>query len=186
MNQPESQPLAHLLGLPLHHSALLRKLRSWGVDTPEKLIALAAQRGCHHYQTGLMAPPVPLQCCSNEELAIALLSPNNPYHPRLIRAGAQLLSGPDIRPERLVHEALKERSGEVLWYVVRAAQRVEAQNPAWRELAELIRRHCKRLRPVKAGILPTEGRFCIETGFLARKHRQHIQHQWLRPTRTGS
>jgi hypothetical protein len=47
MNEPESQPLAHLLGLPLHHSAVLRKLRSWGVDSPEKLIALAAQRGCH-------------------------------------------------------------------------------------------------------------------------------------------
>jgi hypothetical protein len=53
-------------------------------------------------------------------------------HPRLIRAGAQLLSGPGIRPERLVHEALKERCGEVLWHVVRAAQRFEPKNPTWR------------------------------------------------------
>jgi len=186
MTEPESQPLAHLLGLPLHHSALLRKLRAWGVDTPEKLIVLAAQRGCHHYQTGLRAPAIPIQCCSNEELAVALLSPNNPYHPRLIRAGAQLLSGPDIRPERLVHEALKERCAPVLWHIVKAAQRVEAENPTWRHLAELIARRFKRLKPVKAGVLPTEGRFCVETGFLARKRRQCIHHQWLRPTRTGS
>ena len=186
MNEPESQPLAHLLGLPVHQSAVLRKLRSWGVDTPEKLIALAAQRGCHHYQTGLTAPAVPTQCCSNEELAVALLSPNNPYHPRLIRAGAQLLSGPDIRPERLVHEALKERCGEVLWHIVKAAQRVEAENPTWPHLAALMARRFKRLKPVKAGLLPTEGRFCAATGFLARKRTQHIHQQWLRPTRTAS
>jgi hypothetical protein len=186
MNEPERPPLAHLLGLPSHQSALLRKLRAFGIDSPEKLIALAAQRGCYHYQTGLTVPPVPTHLCSNEELAVALLSPNNPYHPRLIRAGAQLLSGPDIRPERLVHEALKERCGEVLWHVVRAAQRVEPANPTWRHLAGLIADHFRRLKPVKAGILPADGRFCVETGFIARHPANHIQRRWLRPTRTES
>ena len=186
MNEPQRRPLARLLGLPSHHSALLRKLRAFGIDTPEKLIALAAQRGCHHYQTGLTVPPVPTDLCSNEELAVALLSPNHPYHPRLIRAGAQLLSGPDIRPERLVHEALKERCGEALWHIVRAALRVEPENPAWRYLAGLIAGRFKRLKPVKAGILPAEGRFCVETGFIGRRPANRIQRRWLRPTRTAS
>jgi hypothetical protein len=34
--------------------------------------------------------------------------------------------------------------------------------------------------------LPADGRFCVETGFMARKQTQQIHHQWLRPTRTGS
>jgi hypothetical protein len=186
MNEPQPLPLARLLGLPVHQSAVLRKLHSLGIDAPEKLIALAAQRGCHHYQTGLTVPPVPAHLCSNEELAAALLSPNNPYHPRLIRAGAQLLSGSDIRPERLVHEALKERCGEALWHVVRAARRVEPENPTWTRLAELIAGRFKRLKPVRAGILPADGRFCVETGFIGRRPVNRIQRRWLRPTRTAS
>ena len=79
----------------------------------------------------------------------------------MIRAGAQLLSGPDICPERLVHEAVKERCGEVLWHIVQAAQRVEAENPAWPHLAALIAHRFKRLKPVKTGVLPAEGRFCV-------------------------
>jgi hypothetical protein len=186
MNELQRPPLARLLGLPVHQSALLQKLRSFGIDAPEKLIAVAAQRGCDHYQTDLTVPPVPTCLCSDEELAVALLSPNNPYHPRLIRAGAQLLSGPDIRPERLVHEALKERCGEVLWHVVQAARRVEPENPTWTRLAGLIAGRFKRLKPVRAGILPADGRFCVETGFIGRRPANRIQRRWLRPTRTES
>jgi len=186
MNYSESRRLADLLGIPLHRSCLLRKLRSYGVGTPEKLIALAAQRGCYHYQTGMVVHHVPTQLCSNEELAIALLSPNNLYNLRLVRAGAQLLSGEHIGLERLVREAVKERCGEVLLHVVVAGQRLEPQNPTWNKLSELISESFKRLKPVKPGILPADGRFCVETGFIGRRRTKRINHRWLRPIRTES
>jgi hypothetical protein len=186
MNYPQSQRLADLLGIPLHKSCLLRKLRSYGVDTPEKLIALAAQRGCYHYQTAMMVHQVPKQLCGNEELAVALLSPNNFYNPRLVRAGAQLLSGADIGFERLVREAVKERCGEVLLHVVMAGQRLEPQNPSWNKLSELISKAFKRLRHVEPGVLPADGRFCAETGFIGRKRTKQVIQRWLRPMRTES
>jgi len=85
-----------------------------------------------------------------------------------------------------VHEAIKERCGEVLWHVMRAAQRVEPENPTWRRLAELMTDHFKRLKPVKAGILPDDRRFCVETGFIGQHPASRIQRRWLRPTRTES
>ncbi|HEY0793941.1 MAG TPA: hypothetical protein VGD78_22960 [Chthoniobacterales bacterium] len=186
MKGPESRRLADLLGIPVHRSWLLRKLRFDGVDTPETLIALAVQRGCYHYQTNVMAPAVSIRRCSNEALAAALLSPNNLYNPRLIRAGAMLLSGTAINPERLVLEALRERCGEVLLHVVKAAQRVDSQSPRWNKLFELIAHRFRRLKPVNPGILPSDGRFCVETGFIGRKKAKQVHLTWLRPIRTES
>lgn len=186
MTSQQTPTLAELLGIPPHRSFLLRKLRLLGVDAPEKLIALAIQRGCYHYENGLRVPYVPESRLSNEQLAVALLSPNNPYHSRLVRAGAQLLSGDEVDLDVLVNEAVKERSGEVLLHVAKAGRTSEPDNPKWDWLIQLLLGRHRRLNEVKPGVLPSDSRFCIESGFAGRKRLPHINRTWLRPIRARS
>ena len=71
-------------------------------------------------------------------------------------------------------------------HVVKAAQRVEPHCPPWNKLSELIAELFKRLKPVNPGILPADGRFCVETWFIGRKKAQQVHLTWLRPIRTES
>jgi len=186
MSYHDKPRLAELLGMPVHRSLLLRKIRSYGADTPEKLVSLAVQRGCYHYENDIKMPFVPKTVLSDEQLAVALISPNNPFHPHLVRAGAQLLSGDDVNIKMLVSEAVKERAGEVLLHIAKAGQRSEPDNPKWSQLIQLILQACRHLNQVKPGILPSDSRFRIETGFGDRKKLPRINKTWLRPIRTGS
>ena len=55
------------------------------------------------------AQPPPRAAFSDEELAIALLSPCLPYNLRAVRAGAQMLGSRSNQPRRLALLACKER-----------------------------------------------------------------------------
>lgn len=80
-----------------------RMYRPYGVwiRTTEELVALAVQRGCIQYQNGIEVPFVPEEELPNEKLVALLLSGSQSYNPRLIRAGAQLLSDPCNQSENV-------------------------------------------------------------------------------------
>jgi hypothetical protein len=176
---PESVTLARCLGDPTHRSLQQRKLEHRGIRTSEELVALAVQRGCIHYQNGIQVPVVPEDELPNENLAALLLSPSQPYNPRLIRAGAQLISDPGIDLKILVFEAAKERSLLPLAYIARCGQKVEPDNPFWNRLLREIEANPRNRKPVAPGLLPHPSRFTLQMGY--RPGRKCASTIWLRP-----
>jgi hypothetical protein len=177
---PESVTLARCLGGPTHRSLQQRKLEHRGIRTSEELVALAVQRGCIHYQNGIQVPVVPEDELPNENLAALLLSPSQPYNPRLIRAGAQLISDPGIDLKILVFEAAKERALLPLAYIARCGQKVEPDNPFWNRLLQEIEANPRNRKPVAPGLLPHPSRFTLQMGY--RPGRKCASTIWLRPT----
>ena len=124
--------LARRLSTPAHHSLLLRKASRLGLHGAPALISLAVARGCLHYQGGLepvpSAPP-PRTAFSDEELAIALLSPCLPYSPRAIRVGAQMLGSRGNQPRQLALLARRERAEAVVRHLATTGQQTEPHEP---------------------------------------------------------
>ena len=91
----EGRMLAAKLGTTTHLSPL-RKAQRLGLDAAG-LERLALQRGCDYYHSGEPIPPASVSPgqFTNEELAIALLHPVLPYHPRTLRLGAAIREEPD-------------------------------------------------------------------------------------------
>ena len=159
--------LAARLGTTEHISLLLRKAKALGLHGPAELIGLAVARGCRHYRDGPEAPPdrpVSETCFSNEELALALLSPCLPYNPRCIRVGAQMLGGPDNRPRRLAFLARRERAEAVLRHIAAAGRQTEPQHAFWRELLEALPAVSPTCREPSAGVMPHAGRYRAQAG----------------------
>lgn len=176
---PETVSLARCLGQPTHRSLRRRKLERRGIRTTEELIALAVQRGCTHYQNGIQVPIVPESELPNEALASLLLSVSQPYNPRLIRAGAQLISDPAIRLKKLLFEAAKERALPTLAYIARCGQKTEPDNPFWNRLIREIEANPRNRKPVPPGLLPHPSRFTLQMGYRSRRKCAFIV--WLRP-----
>ena len=158
--------LARKLGIPEQHSLLLRKASRIGLHDASELIALAIARGCQHYRGGPeVVPTKPLSraAFSDEELAIALLSPCLPYHPRAVRVGAQMLSGHGNQPRRLALLARKERSENVVRHIAAAGLSTEPHEPFWNELLAALPPASPFRSAPPAGVLPHSSRFRAET-----------------------
>ena len=179
--------LAEKLGIPTYHSLLLRKARKMGLPDASALIGLAVMRGCRHYQGGpetVPAEPLSFAAFSDEELAIALLSPCLPYTPRALRVGAQMLSTRSNRPQRLALLAREERAENVVRHIATAGQQTEPQEPFWRELLATLPPTSALGAATRTGVLPHPSRFRMETGRTDPSDpvtRGGAQTTWLRP-----
>jgi hypothetical protein len=106
----KTPPLAEKLGVTPHPSPLLQKAQDLGLSGAASLEGLAVARGCWHYRQAEI--PALTEAgesqFSNEELAIALLSPSHPYSPRAIRVGAAMLGAEFlIRHDRMTPAPLE-------------------------------------------------------------------------------
>ncbi|MBE7157838.1 MAG: hypothetical protein INR62_05300 [Rhodospirillales bacterium] len=158
--------LAKRLSAPAHHSLLLRKASRSGLHGVPALIGLAVARGCLHYQGG--SEPVPSAppsrtAFSDEELAIALLSPCLPYSPRAVRVGAQMLGSRGNQPRRLALLARRERAEAVVRYLAAAGQQSEPHELFWQELLAALPAASLRFS-IPPGVLPHPSRFRSEAG----------------------
>jgi hypothetical protein len=188
----EVPTLAKKLGIPEHYSLLLRKARGLGLHSASELIALGVQRGCRHYGGGpeaLSAAAPSRESFSDEELAIALLSPCLPYSPRAVRVGAQMLGSSHNQPRRLGLLARKERAEEVVRYIASSGQQTEPYEPFWTELLASLP-PAPMFRPMPpAGVLPHPSRFRSETGVTDPSNpvtRGGPSVTWLRPSKRGA
>lgn len=164
--------LAEKLCVPEHYSLLLRKACEAGLPGATALVGLAVARGCRHYQGGpepLPAFPVSRAVFSDEELAIALLSPCLPYSPRALRVGAQMLSSRRNQPQLLALLARRERAENVVRHIAVAGQQTEPQEVFWQELLAALSVTPSPLRStVPDGVLPHPSRFRLEAGLVHR------------------
>jgi hypothetical protein len=170
--------LARKLGKPTHVSPLLKKLERAGIANTKEMAATAIARGCHHYAGCLPTVPVPArnsQTISDEELAIALLCPSNPYDPMLVRIGSQLLSKQTCNPEKLIALAKRERCEAILKYIAQAGKETEPDSSTWEYLIARL----PQSREPKKGILPHKSRFRRETG-ITNPQKPTLKAQWLR------
>ena len=180
----EKGTLAAHLGVPCHVSPLLAKMRRLGFPTSRAFAALAVARGCHHY-AAFADPDIAVNTVksaeiSDEELAIALLSPANPYDPMLIRIGSQMLSGPKCDPSKLVRLAIQERCTSILKGIAECGKVTEPHEPLWARILERL----PICQSIPSGVLPHPSRFRIETGILHPKRHDDVRVRWLRPTLT--
>jgi hypothetical protein len=180
IKMPETT-LARKLGLAPHLSLLRNKAARLGVEDPEDWIALAVQRGCHHYTNHRRAKPIPTEAFSNEELSALLLSGANFYRPFLIRVAAQLLSDPAIGAKELVRLCQMENALSALAWIAQAGGNTEPGNTFWTELRTEIRKQSRRELVLPTSVFPHPSRFRVETGFQRFSKNKTIQKQWLRP-----
>ena len=180
--------LARKLGSPTHHSLLLRKAMRVGLHGVSELIGLAIARGCQHYHGGFEAVPrAPLsrEVFSDEELAIALLSPCLTYSPRAVRVGAQMLGSHGNKPQRLALLARRERSENVVRHIATAGRSTEPNESFWNELLAALPPALPSRSVLPAGVLPHPSRFRAETGHTDPSDPSTHggpRMTWLRPT----
>lgn len=179
--------LAERLGTTAHLSALLMKARRLGLTTPADLERLAVVRGLRYYDShgdslkGERSPsPVPERDIdrefSNEELAVALLSPSAPYSLQRLRMGAAMLAAEGNRPESIASLALRERCETVVRHIASCGHEVEPENPFWDKLLRLL--PAGHLVPLPDA-LPHLTRFVAMTG-ITRNGIGNLK-QWIRP-----
>jgi hypothetical protein len=154
--------LAEKLGMTLHASPLLQKAKRFGLHSPELLESLAVARGCWHYRSPdlIRAPEIPESDFSNEELAIALLSPCLSYSPHTIRVGAAMLGATGNDLAVLARLAVAEGCVAPVRYIAGAALRFEPDNPFWQQLLDSL----PEAPPVRDGVMPHPTRFVSMTG----------------------
>jgi hypothetical protein len=167
--------LARKLGMTEHISPLHIKTQHMGLG-PQELQTLAVQRGCIHYSRGdEPKPPLATESeLTNEELAVALLSPCLPYEPHSIRLGTAMLSAPGNDPTRLAHIARTEHCEIPMRYIAESGIRFEPENVFWHTLLSLLPASVP-----PAGVLPHPTRFVAMTGFTRKG--PGIVTEWQRP-----
>jgi len=168
---------ADKLGTATHESTLLQKVRRLGFQTPEWLENIAVARGCWHYRSPdfVSAPVVSELEFSNEELAVALLSPSLPYSPHTIRIGAAMLGATGNGVATLVRLATAEGCVAPVRYIAEAALRYEPENPFWRQLLNLL----PTSPPIKEGVMPHPTRFVSMAGM--NRSGLRLTTVWIRP-----
>jgi hypothetical protein len=185
-----SETMAHRLGTTPHLSPLLMKARRLGLAVPEDLERLAVQRGLRYYggpgdsdafrdhkvDYGAGKAGNPAKHFSNEELALALLSPALVYSQHRVRLGAAMLSAKGNSPEKLARLARMERCERAVHYIAKCGQRVEPGNRFWSDLLD----HFPSVIEVDAYILPHITRFVAMTGITRRGVETLMQ--WIRPS----
>lgn len=155
--------LAEKIGMSAPSSVLLKKAARLGLSDPAALEGLAVARGCWHYRQPEMPDPpsVDESQFSNEELAIMLLSPIQPYSPHTIRLGAAMLGAAGNRVERLFNLSKAEGCEMVVRYIAKAGLQFEPGNPLWHDLLDKL----PETREPEDGVLPHPTRFVSMTGF---------------------
>jgi hypothetical protein len=113
---------------------------------------------------------------TNEELAIALLSPSAPYSQQRLRMGAAMMAADGNSPESLARLALRERCGTVVRHIAKCGHDVEPDNPFWKCLLERVPAESTTYR---TDALPHPTRFVAMTG-LTRNGAGNFK-QWIRP-----
>lgn len=180
--QPHQPTLAEKLGTTRHVSPLLLKLKNHGLTTPKEIAAAAIDRGCSHYAPFAEGLHKEAPNISDEELAIALLSPCHPYELQLIRIGSQMLSSENSDPAKLAYLAIMERSGPMIKYIAQCGQKTEPDHPFWQAI--LTRLHA--YEPAPASVMSHISRFRIETGITNPKRPNDPKIVWLRPVKQSS
>ncbi len=180
--------LARRLRTNEHYSLLLRKARGLGLHGVEELIGLAIARGCRHYSGG--PEPTPSMAVSDvdfsdEELAIALLSPCLPYNLRAVRIGAQMLGSHGNQPRRLAFLARQERAEAIVCHIAAAGRQTEPHESFWPELLGALAPGSSSDGDVPLGVLPHPSRFRSETGLTDPRDpttQGGPSRTWLRPS----
>ncbi|MSU58498.1 MAG: hypothetical protein EXS35_10025 [Pedosphaera sp.] len=169
--------LADKLGQPTHDSALLQKAHRVGLADAGALERLAVARGCWHYRQPDMTgfPEVIESEFTNEELAIALLSPSLPYSPHTIRLGAAMLGATGNRPDQLAQLAKAESCELGVRYIAKAGRRFEPDNVFWQELLDRV----PESGGLEDGVFPHPTRFVSMTGFT--RNGPGLVTVWIRP-----
>lgn len=171
--------LARRLGTTTHLSLLLHRLRRRGLDTPEKLAALAESRGLRYYASAKATPgrydDFPIPDVTDEELAIALLHPSLPWDPQRIRLAAALLAAPGVRAPVIARLAVMERSSAVVREIALAGQAEEPDNGFWPVLLSLL----PPTPSVPPGVLPHRSRYMAIAG--RTRPGTPPARQWIRP-----
>jgi hypothetical protein len=181
-----SQVLANRLGTTAHLSPLIHKAKRLGLHEPENLEHLALARGLRYFgqilqtanNTGTESPtplPDPEQF-SNEELAIALMSPSLPYSLTRLRMAAAMLGDKSIRAHTILRLARLERCEIIVRHIAECATRVEPDYSLWKTLLENL----PTPPPLAPDTLPHPSRFVAMSGF-DRSGRNHRM-QWIRPS----
>jgi hypothetical protein len=175
--QAPTTPLARKLGDTTHVSCLvirLERLSGAAERLPEWLLKTAVERGAKHYQRHFdpsLPPDNP--AISEEEIGVALCLGQMPDEPWFIRAAAQLLSSPQVNPQRLVRLAAMERVEPVLLHIAAACQRAGEASEPWNTL----RRQLHLRRSVRTDALPHWTRFAILPGLTQNGY---APPQWLK------
>lgn len=185
---PAAQPptLARRLGTTAHLSPLLLKAKRLGLHTPEDLERLAIHRGLRYYDPHGDSATSPARQSespaapnrdrfTDEELALALLSPAAPYSMQRLRMGAAMISAEGNRPETIARLARCERSESIVRYVASCGRQAEPDNPFWNEL--LARLPVSPAHPVDR--LPHLSRFVAMTGLTRSGKGPRMK--WIRP-----
>ena len=169
--------LAEKLGQKAPDSCLLKKAAGLGLHSQAKLEALAVARGCTHYASpGMILPAVSEADFTNEELAIALLSPALAYSAHTIRVGGAMLSAIGSDPKLIARLATQEGAVAPVRYIANAALQFEPENAYWTGLLELL----PQTLPIADGVMPHPTRFVSMTGITRGKVGRVVV--WLRPT----
>ena len=161
---------------------MLARFRKRGLEVPE-MIAVAVARGCRHYSNyarGAHIDASQFTDISDEELSVGLLHSSLPYNPAFIRIASQLLSGPNVDPEKLARVAVSEDCVCVLRYVVQCGESTEPGNHFWTQLLNTL----PATSPPPEGVLPHISRFRSETG-MSPRDRRSPSIEWLRPGPSG-
>ena len=180
-----AQLLASRLGTTAHLSPLLHKAKRLGLGCPEYLEHVAVARGLGYFgrlpssaggRESEFGPSLPdPDQFSNEELAIALMSPALPYSIIPLRMAAGMLGADAISVDKILRLARQERCETIVRYIAECAFRVEPEHPLWTSLME-------KLPPVPSlapDILPHPSRFVAMSG-ITRAGRQ-TSAIWIRP-----
>jgi hypothetical protein len=171
---------AEKLGTTAHISPLLQKARRLGLDA-QGFERLAIQRGCDYYNDGEPLPPaaIDIKQFSNEELAVALLSPLLPPTPRTIRLAAALLGAADMAADEAAALATQEDCAGVVRYIAECGHRFEPENSFWSRLLCLLPEAA-----MHTDQLPHSTRFVEMTGI--DRGRVGLLTRWIRPRRRGA
>ena len=144
----------------------------------------AVKRGCAHYGRpgddidSVYDPGSDL--LSDGQLAFALLSAGQIFHPQWVRAAVQLLSGAEISPREAVRLATWERCRGLLRSIAEAGMRFDdVKGSFWREIAERL--NDTPMPP--EGRLPHASRYYIAEGVAPGKRASSQRKIWLRPAR---
>ncbi len=169
--------LAQKMGVEPSVSQLLQKAKGLGLHSPELLESLAVARGCWHYRNSgvVPAPAISESDFSNEELAVALLSPSWPYSPHTIRVGAAMVGAVDNDVATLVDLAVAEGNIAPVRYIASAGLRFEPDNLFWPQLLERL----PESAPMDDGVMPHPTRFVSMTGITRGK--VGLVTVWIRP-----
>jgi len=169
--------LADKLGIRPPASPLLQKAKRLGLDTAEKLENLGVNRGCWHYHSPdpVFTPALLETEFSDEELAVALLSPSLCYSPHSIRVGAAMLGAAGNEVESIIPLAVAENCVAVVRYIANAALRFEPENLFWRQLVDRL----PESPPIPEGVMPHPTRFVSMTGMTRAGMRPVTV--WIRP-----